>query len=287
MIENMYTLKKLLIISRPRFWIYVWGPFLLGITPMILEHSSFTSTELWLLVFFCLYFTFPANSLIYGINDIYDIDTDSLNPKKETYETKFVPEDKKILVRFIAITTGLALCVSFLLPLYAIASMLVFIYASVFYSAWPIRAKARPILDSFVSSFIYITPGLFGYYLVGGVEFPLFLISSCICWAMAMHAYSAIPDIGADTESQVKTVATFLGKKHTLVFCAVLYALSGLFGFFTLGWVSIILALIYLGLVYFSYIVKTYDELFYLYTKFPLINTLVGMVLFFFIIFHR
>ena len=40
---------------------------------------------------FVVYFLIPANILIYGINDIFDYDTDKLNPKKGTYEA-FIDE---------------------------------------------------------------------------------------------------------------------------------------------------------------------------------------------------
>lgn len=43
---------------------------------------------LFLLLFFLylLYFLFPANLLVYGVNDIADEDTDILNAKKQGYE---------------------------------------------------------------------------------------------------------------------------------------------------------------------------------------------------------
>jgi 4-hydroxybenzoate polyprenyltransferase len=36
------------------------------------------------------------------------------------------------------------------------------------------------------------------------------LIIAAIDWAIAMHAYSAIPDIKADSEAGISTVATLL-----------------------------------------------------------------------------
>jgi len=48
---------------------------------------------------------------------------------------------------------------------------------------------------------------------------------------MAMHAYSAIPDIQADTEAEIKTVATLYGKTGTLIFCIVCYLLAIILSF--------------------------------------------------------
>jgi 4-hydroxybenzoate polyprenyltransferase len=43
---------------------------------------------------------------------------------------------------------------------------------------------------------------------------------------MAMHAYSAVPDISADREADLQTVATLYGKNGTLLFCIICYLLS-------------------------------------------------------------
>ena len=65
-------------VSRPRFWIYIIGPVLL-----VLASFLNISKDLLLLI---LYLTYPANLLIYGVNDIADRDTDALNIKKGSYE---------------------------------------------------------------------------------------------------------------------------------------------------------------------------------------------------------
>ncbi len=65
------TFKEILIISRPRFWMYVLGTFLVGVVASgnLFLHDY---TTILLLVVFGVFFTLPANLFIYGVNDIYN-----------------------------------------------------------------------------------------------------------------------------------------------------------------------------------------------------------------------
>ncbi|MEO7673038.1 MAG: lycopene elongase, partial [Pyrinomonadaceae bacterium] len=71
---------------------YLFGPYIIGL-------AAGASTRWELLSFgnivFGLYFLFPANLLIYGINDIFDFETDKLNPKKQEYEALVQPGDRR------------------------------------------------------------------------------------------------------------------------------------------------------------------------------------------------
>ena len=67
---------QLLRVSRPRFWMYLLGPFMIALAATSLRPP----VEVWLLG---LYLTLPANLLIYGVNDLFDVETDRLNPKKQ------------------------------------------------------------------------------------------------------------------------------------------------------------------------------------------------------------
>lgn len=76
--------QRVIKISRPRFWIYELGPYLIGILGALsVTGMSFSDVEIRRLTLFALYFFVPANIWIYGINDIYDYETDKLNPKKQ------------------------------------------------------------------------------------------------------------------------------------------------------------------------------------------------------------
>ena len=66
-------------VIRPRFWLYIFGPYLVGLAAGASSRVDFLRFDALL---FGLYFLFPANLLIYGINDIFDFETDRRNPKK-------------------------------------------------------------------------------------------------------------------------------------------------------------------------------------------------------------
>lgn len=91
----MPYLRFLLKVSRPRFWLYLFGPYIVGIAAAGASRSDFIRTDV---IVFGLYFLFPANLLIYGINDIFDFETDKLNPKKVEYEALVSPENHSRLL---------------------------------------------------------------------------------------------------------------------------------------------------------------------------------------------
>ena len=262
------------------------GPYIVGIAA-----AAHQDATLWLalptLVFF-LFFTYPANIYIYGINDIYDYETDKHNPKKVAYESLVMPDEQKKLFSFIALVQIPFIVYAALYTHTATyIALCVFYFCAGFYSAPPIRAKARPFLDSLFSAGHYIATGVFSFLLISEMtRQPIAWLSVAIAsiaglaWAIAMHAYSAVPDIQADTAAGLETVATKLQKKHTLLFCLALYLLSGILSYAFLGLIGLGLSLIYVALMYKS--IKTTDaELFKLYTYFPLVNTLSGIIVFF------
>lgn len=279
-------LNRIIKISRPRFWIYEIGPYIVGIVA-----AAQTSHFVWLapaiLVFF-VFFAYPANIYIYGINDMYDYETDKLNPKKVSYESLVLPSERKSLFTHILIVIApFVLYALFSLPWEASLALFAFFFFAGFYSATPIRAKARPVLDSVFSAGHYVATGVFSYLMVSSLleqSFSWNTLLLCtiagMAWAISMHAYSAVPDIKADRDANLETVATKLEKKRTIYLCAFLYLLSAIITFPFLGFVSIFLAIVYLYLMLIS-IKTTEEELFRIYTYFPIVNTISGMIVFF------
>lgn len=270
-------------LSRPRFWMYVFGPYIVGALVGSPNPRAYFSP---LSLAFALFFLFPANLLIYGVNDICDYETDALNLKKRGYEDLVPPDERRALWRSIGIW-----CLPFapllgFVPRACLLALAGFTFFSLFYSAPPIRAKARPVLDS-VFNVLYIFPGAFGYFLCGGHNFSLQLFIAAWAWAMAMHAYSAVPDIDADTGANVPTVATFLGLRGTLVGCWALYLGAAALSFFALGWLSIALALVYSWLMVRSLRAGTQRGVMAIYRSFPLVNSLAGASLWWFAVWHK
>jgi len=274
---NGSMIRWLFKISRPRFWIYILGPYVIG----VLAASPVGNWPL--VVALSIYFTLPANLLIYGVNDIFDYETDKHNPKKEAYETLVKPKDQQLLWRWIAITNT-----PFLLVLPFVGNngrwgFAGFLFFSVFYSMPPIRAKVRPLIDSIFNT-LYIFPGVVGYAVVAK-SLPSFeLCLAATFWCMAMHAYSAVPDSEADKKAKIATIATQLGKVNTLIFCLVCYAFAAGLSIATLGLFSIVAGSLYGFMIILTLQTRSSKGVMRLYSLFPGINMTVGMLLFFWVL---
>ncbi len=269
-------LEQIISISRPRFWLYTFGPVLIALA------ASSKTQPLIPLITLVLYFTFPANLLIYGLNDIYDYETDKHNPKKSGYE-KLLSKDKHQTLNKLIIWVGvapLALLIAFgNLPIQSYIFLAGFWFFGSFYSAPPIRAKTKPILDS-AFNILYAMPGFAVYGLLSS-RFPhMQIVLASMLWCMAMHAFSAVPDIAADKKAGLRTIATLLGRKGTILFCLSAYLASAALTFVYLGWFSVLAGAIY-GVIMLLSLTKKDAELFRVYTYFPYINMLVGAGLFF------
>ncbi|MBP6856463.1 MAG: prenyltransferase [Candidatus Pacebacteria bacterium] len=266
---------RILKISRPRFWLYELGTFFIGALTVIPTYAELTRYDILL---YALFFLLPANLLIYGVNDIFDYETDKNNPKKGEYEALVHPKEHSSLYAWILMLTLPFAVITLWLPLPHILAFYAFIFFAVFYSAKPIRAKARPFFDSFFSAGHYIATGVFGYYLAGGEQFPWLGVIAGMCWAVAMHAFSAIPDIKMDKEAGLQTIATRLGKYPSMLLCSFLYIISALLMYFVIGWYALFAGVVYVVLVYHAYTAKSYYRLFKIYTYFPWVNAIVPAV---------
>jgi len=274
-------IKRLLNISRPRFWIYVLGTFLVGFIaagdPRLLNLETLT-----ILAALFIFFTFPANLLIYGVNDIYDYETDKHNPKKIEYEELVGPKDQARLIKIIGFIILPFFILFFFLDIYTTITLGIFLFTSVYYSATPIRGKSRPPLDIVFSSIIYISPVVIGFFAAGNMNISWLGIIGGLLWASAMQTYSAVPDIEADRKGHVKTLATTLGQKRALWFCFLAYLGATIIGYVHLGIIPILLGSVYLGMV--IYTIVNPQKSFWVYKKFPLVNTVFGMILFFLLV---
>ena len=274
---------RLFQLSRPRFWFYVFGPFIVGALVGAPTPRAYLSP---LALGWALFFLFPANLLIYGANDIFDYETDRRNAKKRGYELLVTPAQHRALWRQIAL-----FCLPFALlliwtPRACWLALAGFLFFSLFYSAPPLRAKARPLWDS-IFNVLYIFPGAFGYFLTGGQNFSPLLFGAAWLWAMAMHAYSAVPDISADRDAGVPTVATFLGLRGTLWFCLALYLAAALLTLPTLRWLALVLGAIYAVLMLRSLAANSEAGVMRIYRVFPWINAGAGAALWWFAVWHK
>ncbi len=173
-----------------------------------------------------LWLTLPFNLLIYGVNDVFDQETDAKNPRKGTLEgARIDPEE----VRLIALGVVL-LNVPFLLyfvPFLPVAATLwMALYALIFvgYSAPPARFKARPYLDS-LSNAAYAFPLVFVPLALG--EAPLWpAAGGLMAWSAAKHTFDAVQDVEEDRAAGIRTTAVRLGPRGVVFWSGSLWALS-------------------------------------------------------------
>jgi 4-hydroxybenzoate polyprenyltransferase len=250
---------------------YLLGPYMVALAATSLRPPL----EVWLLG---LYLTLPANLLIYGVNDLFDVETDRLNPKKRDYENLLQAGQRRSLVVAILVLNLPFLALLPFLP-NAWPWLLLFLVTGIGYSMPPLRAKGRPVVDA-AFNILYVAPGLAAYATVSGSQPPLSVLVAAVLWCMAMHAYSAVPDIAADRAADVATVATYFGRVQTLLLCGLAYALAALLAFPSVGAFAVIGGLAYLAMIALSLRSRGPEELFALYRRFPVLNTALGGALF-------
>ncbi len=262
--------------SRPRFWLYLAGTYAVGYAAGTHSIEQFLKPQFWL---YFLFFLIPANVFLYGINDWYDADTDQFNTKKGTQENLLHISEKKqlrsILIIVSVVSVGL-LCVTPSITVFGL--LLAFYILSYFYSAPPLRFKARPIIDS-ASNILYGLPGLIGYTITSGHTPTTPVLLAIFCWTAAMHLFSAIPDIESDKQAKLTTTAIVLGAKRSLIACLVLWAICFVIVICILKlYLLSFVALAYLSIPVYLIIRPAYLDKMYWY--FPLLNTVTGFLLF-------
>jgi len=264
-------LRYLLVLSRPRFWLYLAGPVIIGVV-YAADSTADLITPLSVALF--AYFLVPANVFLYGVNDVFDADIDTENPKKdEGPEVRFSGERWVLAV---VIGSGL-LAVPFALVVGPAGkvTLAAFLVLAVEYSAPPFRFKTTPGLDS-LSNGLYVLPGVLAFTAVAGELPPTPAIVGGWLWTMAMHTFSAIPDIEPDRRAGIATTATFLGQRRTYAYCGIVWALAaGAFALIhpLLGATLAVYPLLQVGIAVSEVAVDR------AYWWFPAINTVVGMAL--------
>jgi len=277
-IKMINFIKYIAKLSRFRFWVYLWGPYILGYTFKLEGFQNYLSVSFFLHLF---YFLIPANILLYGINDFFDVDTDSNNLKKTELELKYSQRDFKpysLAIAFSVIYTLVLLIIveHTLIERIYLAAFIVLAYL---YSGKPFRFKALPVID-FISNILYIFPGLIGYYETSQMLIDIKAIIILGLWTGAMQLFSAIPDILPDKQAGLKTTAVILREKNSLVLCfimwlifAVLALAMGSFGMFS------ILFFLY-PLIVSVLIIRPQIRISKIYGLFPYINFIIGGFIF-------
>jgi len=220
----MNTLKALFVSSRPLSWINTAFPF---------AAAYLTTTREVDLVFILgtLYFLIPYNLAMYGINDVFDYESDLHNPRKGGVEGALLDRSLHRTTLWAAVITN----IPFLAYLFIIGSPLswvvlaISVFAVIAYSAPGLRFKESAFIDSVTSSTHFVSPAVYGLVLAGAVFTPRLwmLLAAFFLWGIASHAFGAVQDIIADREGGIGSVATAIGGKATVRLAIGAYTLAG------------------------------------------------------------
>ena len=240
----MTTLKALFVSSRPLSWVNTAFPFAAAylVAGRHLDAAFFVGT---------IYFLIPYNLAMYGINDVFDYESDLRNPRKGGVEGALLDRSMHRKTLWAALVTN----VPFLAYLVVVGSPLswlvlaISVFAVIAYSAPGLRFKERPFLDSLTSSTHFVSPAVYGLVLAGAVFTPQLwaVLISFFLWGVASHAFGAVQDVIADREGGISSIATVIGARATARLSVIVYLAAGILLLFSAwpGPLGAILALPY------------------------------------------
>jgi 4-hydroxybenzoate polyprenyltransferase len=226
------VIRALLISSRPLSWINTAFPFAAAYLTVTREVDLIA-------VVGALFFLIPYNLAMYGINDVFDYESDLANPRKGGVEGALLaPALHRTTLWAAAVTTApflvFLVAVGHLLSWLVLAVSMFAVYA---YSAKGLRFKEKPVVDSVTSSTHFVSPALYGLVLAHATFTPELwaILGAFFLWGMASHAFGAVQDVIADREGGIASIATAFGAATTVRFAIASYAAAGILLLFT-GW---------------------------------------------------
>lgn len=210
----MTTLRMLLLSSRPLSWVNTAYPF----AAAYLLGTGRLDAAFWIGT---LYFLIPYNLAMYGINDVFDYESDLRNPRKGGVEGAVLDRRFHRITLWAVVITN----VPFLIALFALGSGLsalvlaISVFAVIAYSAPKLRFKERPFIDSATSATHFVSPAVFGVALAGTAWTSpglLGILAAFFLWGMASHAFGAVQDVIADRAGGLASIATVIGARATV-----------------------------------------------------------------------
>ncbi|MDR6613696.1 4-hydroxybenzoate polyprenyltransferase [Leifsonia sp. 1010] len=238
--------RQLVLASRPLSWINTAFPFAAA---YLLTTGRVDAT----FVIGTLFFLIPYNLAMYGINDVFDYESDLRNPRKGGAEGALLDRSahRRTLIAA-AVTT-----IPFVVYLVIVGSPLSWLvlafslFAVLAYSVKGLRFKEVPFVDSATSSVHFVSPALYGLVLAGATFTPqLWLVLlAFFLWGVGSHAFGAVQDVVPDREGGISSIATAIGAAATVRLAIVAWAAAGVAMLFTAwpGPLAAVLALPYIA----------------------------------------
>lgn len=224
--DRRSAVRTLLVASRPLSWINTAFPFAAG---YFLSTGRIDAALLIGTVFFLV----PYNLTMYGVNDVFDYESDLANPRKGGAEGAKLPLAlHRTTLWSSAVITSVFVVALMIIGVQRPLSWLVLavsVFAVLAYSVPRLRFKEIPVLDSITSSTHFVTPALYAFALAGTTMTPplILTMAAFFCWGMASHAFGAVQDIVPDREAGIGSIATVFGAARTVRLAMGLWALAG------------------------------------------------------------
>lgn len=226
--------------SRPLSWVNTAYPF-------AFVYFAITQSVDGAMIIGSLFFLIPYNLLMYGINDVFDYESDIRNPRKGGVEgAKLGPQLHKPML-----WVTVVVCLPFVVWLVWVGSwaswlwLAVSLFSVVAYSVPQFRFKERPFLDSVTSSAHFVTPAAYGVALAGGTVDAngVLAFAAFFLWGAASHAFGAVQDVVYDREAGIGSIATVIGARQTVRLAVGGYVLAGALMLFT-PWPLLLISLV-------------------------------------------
>jgi 4-hydroxybenzoate polyprenyltransferase len=217
-------LRQLFVSSRPLSWINTAFPFAAAyfVTTRELDAAFFIGT---------LYFLIPYNLAMYGINDVFDYESDLRNPRKGGVEGALLDPRVHRATLIAAVVTNAPFLVALVVLGHPLSWLVlaISVFAVIAYSAKGLRFKEKPFLDSITSSTHFVSPAVYGLVLAGAVFTPQLwaVLGAFFLWGLASHAFGAVQDVLADREADISSIATVIGARATTRLAVIAYLLAG------------------------------------------------------------
>lgn len=159
---------------------------------------------------------------MYGINDVFDYESDINNPRKGGVEGAILARQYHPMI----LRSSILLALPFVVSLFALGSwqsalvLSIVLFFVVAYSAKGLRFKEVPFLDSMTSSIHFVGPLVYAYSLLSVVS-PAARLVAAGFFAWGSAADGAVQDVIPDRAAGIRSIATILGARTTVWFSSV------------------------------------------------------------------
>jgi len=215
------SIWKLFKVSRPISWVNTAYPF--AATYLVLGGGVNI-----VFIIGTLFFLIPYNLLMYGVNDVFDYESDIRNPRKKSIEGAVEAKSfhPTILWSSLILVVPFVVTLALLSPPWSVLVLAVILFFVVAYSAKEFRFKEIPFLDSITSSIHFVGPMIFAIAATGFQPKAWPFALALFLWGIASHAFGAVQDVVPDRAGKLKSVATIIGARYTVWLSILLYALA-------------------------------------------------------------